>query len=301
MLADGTLFCGIDLVTCTEAVCANNSITHVSAVNGTYGIRLYANTGSVLSNNTVNNDNGSSTGANFILNVGTQNCLITGNRSIGNKYGIQIGASGTNSGNSILGNYITGAITSTFLDGSGQTNYNYGSLEGGGFRLPSLQSLPTNVGTWSNTAASGAGSGTDTACTNGTIYHGSVCAPAGMTITGIQYLIGSVGGTDKVIVSLHNYLGTLLVNSAAAGTTVGSTGTVQQVPFTASHTIFQPTWFHIGLTFNGTTAKFNTIPAGCNAGNGVVGGSRAQTFGTPASFTAWTVFNTNLIPVASIY
>ena len=298
LLADATLFCAIDVIEGSEVSCTGNSVSLIGAVNGTYGIRFYAVTGGVMSSNTVTNDNGSATAGNIIINVGTMSCLITGNRLTGNKYGIYIGTSGSSAGNTMFGNYITGTITATYLDSSGATNYNYGSVDVGAWKLPSLQSLSSNVGTWVNPTAT---SGTDTDCTNGTIYAGSICCPAGMTITGVKYLIGSVGGTDKVIVSLHNYLGTFLVGSDTAGTTVGTAATVQSVPFTTSHTIFQPTWFHIGLTFNGTTAKFRTIPAQCGAGNGVVGGSRAQTFGTPASFTAWTTFNADLIPVMSIY
>lgn len=294
----GTYFNTIDIQSGATVNCNSNNITHLSAAAASVGIRFYGITGGVISNNVVTNDNGSATGSNILLEVSTQNCLVSQNRLLGNKYGIRLSSSGTNSGNSSFGNYITGTVTATYIDSSGQTNYNYGSLEGGAFRIPSLESLPTNVGTWCNPTNT---SGTDTACTNGTIYAGSICVPAGMTITGVQYLIGSVGGTTKVIASLHNYLGTVLTSSDQAGTTVGTLATVQKVPFTVSHTVFQPTWLHIGLTFDGTTAKFRTIPAGCNAGNGVVGGSRAQTFGTSASFTAWTTFNADLIPIMSIY
>lgn len=157
---------------------------------------------------------------------------------------------------------------------------------------------PYNMGTWPITSVT---SGTDTACTNGTAYVGSVHVHRNCTLTGIQYLVGSVGGTDKVIVSLHNSAGTLLANSATAGTTVGTAAQAQQVAFTAPYAAVGPGLYYLALTFNGTTAKFRTIPAFCNVGNGVVGNSVTQTFGTPATFTAPTTFTADKVPVMSLY
>lgn len=157
---------------------------------------------------------------------------------------------------------------------------------------------PYNSGTWVNVTAT---SGTDTACTNGTGYCGSVRITRNCTVTGIQYLVGSVGGTDKVIASLHDATGALLANSALAGTTVGTAAQLQQVAFTSTYAAVGPGLYFVCLTFNGTTAKFRTIPAYCNAGNGVVGNSVTQTFGTAATFTAPTTFTADKVPVASLY
>lgn len=158
--------------------------------------------------------------------------------------------------------------------------------------------IPRNIGTWQPIAAT---SGTDTACTNGTAYTGSIFIPANCTVTGVQYLVGSVGGTDKVIASLHNSTGTLLANSALAGATVGTAAQVQQVALTATYAAVGPAWYHLALTFNGTTAKFRSVPAYCDAGSGVVGNGVTQTFGTAATFTAPTTFTADKVPVASIY
>jgi hypothetical protein len=154
-----------------------------------------------------------------------------------------------------------------------------------------------NIGTWSNVAAT---SGSDSACSNGTAYCGSIFVPLNCTITGIQYLVGSVGGTNKVVVSLHSSTGALLANSAVAGTTVGTAAQVQQVAFTAPYAAVGPQSFFVAVTFDGTTAKFRTVPAFCN-GNGVVGDGVTQTFGTPATFTAPTSFVADKVPVASVY
>jgi hypothetical protein len=161
-----------------------------------------------------------------------------------------------------------------------------------------INGLPRNAGTWPNSTAL---SGSDTACTNGTAYVGSIFIPANATITGIQYLVGSVGGTDKVIVSLHNKLGTLVANSNTAGTTVGTAAQKQQVAFTGTYAAKGPAYYFVALTFNGTAAKFRTVPAYCDTGNGVVGNGVTQTFGTPANFTVPTTFTADTVPVASIY
>lgn len=179
-----------------------------------------------------------------------------------------------------------------------KVNRAVGSLQG--FLPASTYTYPNPVqcGTWSVIAAT---SGTDTACTNGTVYVGSIFVPLSCTVTGIQYLVGSVGGTDKVITSLYDSAGNLLANSATAGTTVGTTAQIQQVAFTSALSLAAPGLFWVGLTFNGTTAKFRSIPAYCQTGNGVLGNGLSQTFGTPAAITPPTTFTADKVPVASLY
>lgn len=158
---------------------------------------------------------------------------------------------------------------------------------------------PFRIGTWPGQVA--ATSGTDTACTNGTGYAGIIYIPNNVTITGVRFLIGSVGGTDKVIASIHDENGTLLANSALAGATVGTAAQTQDVALTAAYLAIGPAFLFLGLTFNGTTAKFRSVPAYCNVGGGVIGNSFTQTFGTAASFAAITTFTADKVPVASIY
>lgn len=162
-----------------------------------------------------------------------------------------------------------------------------------------VQGSLSGFGTWQPAAAT---TGTDTAATSGTVYYGGIWVPGNIFASGIQYLIGSVGGTDKVIVSLHDAGGTLLANSATAGVTVGTAANSQQVPFTAPVQLPGGSLVLVGLTFNGTTAKFRSLPAFCNVGTNAIGGSAAQTFGTPASFTpSATVFTADKMPCASFY
>lgn len=182
---------------------------------------------------------------------------------------------------------ITALTATTITSGGAQTLT--GGVAGG---------VPRCIGTWAVDTATG---GTDTACTNGTAYVGLVFVPMNCTGTGIQYLVGSVGGTDKVIASLHSASGALLANSALAGATVGTAAQLQQVAFTATYALVGPGFYFLALTFNGATAKFRSIPAYVNAGTGIVGNGVTQTFGTAAAFTAPTTFTADKIPVMSLY
>lgn len=160
-------------------------------------------------------------------------------------------------------------------------------------------------GTWQPIAAT---SGSDSACA--VLCHlARIYVPLACLVTGIQYLVGSVGGTHKAIVTLYNESGTLLRASAAAGATVGTAAQVQQIAFAldgalaAATTLeLEPGYYWIGVTFEGTTPKFRTVPAYCNVGTNLLAGSVAQTFGTiGTSVVVPTTFTADKAPVASLY
>src|SRR5256885_9908355 len=68
--------------------------------------------------------------------------------------------------------------------------------------------------------------GTDTAGINGTLFISEVIVPANGTFTGVSFLLGSVGGTDKVVVALFDSAGAILANSALdSSRTAGTTAT----------------------------------------------------------------------------
>lgn len=154
---------------------------------------------------------------------------------------------------------------------------------------------PARVYAWTPVAAT---SGTDTACSNGTAYVASIYVPTKFLATGVNYLIGSVGGTDKVISTLWNKDGEVVANSATAGATVGTSANQQSVAFTSTVVIPRGRYY-IGVTFNGTTAKFRTVPA--HTGQGLLGDGVTQTFGTPAAITVPTSFVADKAPVAALY
>lgn len=140
--------------------------------------------------------------------------------------------------------------------------------------------------------------GNDTACTNGGIFWAPIFVPCNCTITGIAYLIGSVGGTNSAIVALYKADGTLLANSALAGVTVGTAANMQALDFVTPYAAIGPAVYYVAVQFNGTTAKFrtHTIP-----GLKFVTGTVAGTFGTLPSITPGTTYTANQGPIAVTY
>lgn len=140
--------------------------------------------------------------------------------------------------------------------------------------------------------------GTDSACTNGTVYLVELFNLVARRITGVYYQIGSVGGTDKVIGSLYDSAGTLLASTAVAGTTVGTAANIQSVAFDSAIALPAGRFF-VGLTFNGTTAKFRTFPV---PGSKFIAGTDSQTFGTiTTTVTLPTTFTADKGPTCGLY
>lgn len=139
---------------------------------------------------------------------------------------------------------------------------------------------------------------------SGTRYYRKFTLGSQVQLSGIQYLIGTVGGTDKVIVELHDSTGALVATSDLTGVTVGTLATWQQVPFkpagtgTATPQIFAADVYYIALQFNGTTARFDTYNA---PGLALLTGSATGVFGTSASITPPTTYTADLGPVAIPY
>lgn len=122
------------------------------------------------------------------------------------------------------------------------------------------------------------------------------------TITGVQVLIGGVGGTDNLIVELHDSNGVLVATSALAGVVAGTAGTWQQIPFTSPVTLVPGTYF-VAVQSNGTTAHpaVYNFPAPVAAVPLLVTGSVAGVFGTSANFAPATTYTVNVGPVVALY
>lgn len=144
-------------------------------------------------------------------------------------------------------------------------------------------------------------SGTNTTPVAGTRYTCSIFIPHQVTVTGIGYLIGTVGGTDKAIVELHDADGALIANSALAGTTVGTLATFQEIDFTAPVTIIGPGWYFLSVTVNGTTCRLRTIPTALGISQTALTKSAAGTFGTLGTLTEPTSFAADVGPIAYTY
>jgi hypothetical protein len=91
-----------------------------------------------------------------------------------------------------------------------------------------------------------------------------------------------------------------LANSITGGTTVGTLATFQQVAFTATYTVIAG-WYYLCVQFNGTTARFRTIPANLGISQVAITGSAAGTFGTVAAITPGTTFTAGVGPIAFTY
>jgi hypothetical protein len=146
--------------------------------------------------------------------------------------------------------------------------------------------------------------GTDTTPADGRYHLCSIFLPHNMILTGIGYLIGSVGGTDKVIVSLFDADGKQLAYSTLAGTTVGTTATMQSVAFTAPVQVAGPGWYLLGVQMNGTTARLRTIPTALGISQTANARSLSATFGTAGDISAAnvpTTFTADVGPVAFTY
>ena len=143
--------------------------------------------------------------------------------------------------------------------------------------------------------------GTDKTPVSGTRYSCSIFIPHNMILTGIGYLIGTVGGTDKAIVELHDADGTLLANSALAGTTVGTLATFQEIAFTAPVEIVGPGWYFLSVTVNGTTCRLRTIATALGISQTALTKSATGTFGTVGALTVPTTFTADVGPIAYTY
>jgi len=153
-------------------------------------------------------------------------------------------------------------------------------------------SAPTGLCNWQPIAAT---SGTDTTPADGTQFVTSIWIPCNMTITNINYLIGSVGGTNVVYGVLYDSTGAVLRNTAitSGGATVGTAANIQTLALTSTYAAKGPGRFFVGISINGNTARLRTVPAHCQAG--LFAGSVSQTHGTsptvaaitpPSTFTA---------------
>lgn len=113
---------------------------------------------------------------------------------------------------------------------------------------------------WANVATTSTSQGTDTATVAGRFFVTDLYIPVSCTLTGVAWLVGSVGSADKVIVALWSAAGELLATSNLAGTAVAAAGSAQNVNFTTTKAITGPTMVAVGLQFNGATAKLRTVP-----------------------------------------
>ena len=154
---------------------------------------------------------------------------------------------------------------------------------------------------FSNVQYSSVTAGTDTACATNTQFVTSVFLPCNKTITGVAYLVGSVGGTDKVYAALYDASGALCGNSTvgSGGVTVGTAAQVQTLALTSTYAAKGPAMFYVGISVNGATAKVRTVPVYQDFG--IYGNTVSQAHGTVAAIAAPSTFTANKAPYVFVY
>lgn len=144
-------------------------------------------------------------------------------------------------------------------------------------------------------------SGTDQAPTSGPRQWVEVQVPYNVTVTGIGILIGSVGGTDSLVVELFDSAGTRVATSLTSDTgpavLVATTAEFQQVAFTSTYLAVAGTYY-ISMQMNGTTARLRTFPI---PNSPFVANTAAGTFKTAASITPTTTFVAGEGPISFLY
>lgn len=119
-----------------------------------------------------------------------------------------------------------------------------------------------------------------------------------MTITGLGYLVGSVGGTNTTVLSIYSSAGVLLGNTATAGTTVGTAANWQAINLTAPISVTGGNIYYVATNFNGNTAKYRGYPG---PGLKFVTGTGSQTLATPAAITPGSTFTNDVGPIMFVY
>lgn len=133
----------------------------------------------------------------------------------------------------------------------------------------------------------------------GTMNITEIFIPYWNTWRGMGVLNGTVAGTDNMLVALYGSNGTLLANSAVAGTLSAGTSVFQNRDFLTPVTL-APGRYFCGVQSNGTTATTNKLVSA--NGVNVLTTSVAGTFGTiPATITVPTTFTTAVGVVCQLY
>jgi len=133
----------------------------------------------------------------------------------------------------------------------------------------------------------------------GTLNITEIYVPHWNTWKGAGVLNGTTAATDFMLVALYGSDGTLIANSALAGTLCANTSVFQDRDFLIPVTL-PPGRYFIGVQCNGTTTHSNKLVVA--NGNNVLTTSIVGTYGTlPATITPPTTFTTAVGCVVRLY
>ena len=208
------------------------------------------------------------------------------------------------------GMFLDGANGSDVLTISdGDLNLTDNALIGGTLGVTGVTTLTGGVAYATNApfnwSAGGsvalATAGTNSTPTDGPRMWVEIFIPRNVTLTGIGYLVGTVGGTDSVVVELFDSAGAVVARSIATDTEaadlVATLAEFQKVNFSSTVNVVAGTHY-ISVQFNGGTARVRTfgIP-----NSGFVANTAAGTFKTAASITPTTTFVVGEGPISWIF
>lgn len=129
------------------------------------------------------------------------------------------------------------------------------------------------------------------------VYVTSIFVPYDMTVTNVNVLNGGTVGTNSIIASLYNAAGTLIGNSATAGTATAGANAFQTLALTTPRAIQGPGVYYVGISSNGAVDNVRTIAASTFVGarSLLVAG---QVFGTLTNLSALpTTLVANVAPI----
>lgn len=269
---------------------ANAAAIYRAGGNGALTLGAAAGTTAITSSDWAIDATGIATG----MGAFTTNGLITGtagatlsgaviNLNASSNYAVNVG---------------TGSTTATVTVGSGSNTvaFNSAITASAGVALPSASPV-----IWAQSGAVNAATvGGDSAGVAARRYWVEIQIPYNTTLTGVSYLVGSVGGTDSVVVQLCNSAGVEVATSRNPGTAANLVGTAAQfqaVPFDASYNAVAGKYF-IVIQYSGTTAKLRTHSiTGCK----FVASSAGGTWNTKADITPGTTYTVGKAPFAMTY
>lgn len=199
----------------------------------------------------------------------------------------------------------TASLTTTALSGVGAPGYyvsqagNVALNQQAGQTTPTLPQGPSILPNLSLGTAALTAAGASSVHVAGTLNISEIYIPYWNTWKGMSVLNGTVVGTDNMLVALYGSNGTLLANSAVAGTLSAGASTFQARDFLVPVTLAPGRYFG-AVQCNGTTATSNKFVAA--NGVNVLTTTVAGTFGTvPSTITVPTTFTTAVGCVFQLY
>ena len=142
---------------------------------------------------------------------------------------------------------------------------------------------------------------TSTTDVAGQIWFSQLFIPSSTTLTGICILAGGGAMTDNWIGGLYNAAGTLVANTALAGTALATASAYNCVNFTATVAVTGPQTYFAAFQGSGTTAGQMYIYGTKAAPNNYGTGTQAGSFGTLAAITPTVTYTAAKGPVMSVY